>query len=661
VSVLEIDSLKKSFGSVPIFDGVSLSVAENDRIGLVGRNGSGKSTLLRIIAGLDDYDSGRVALTSGCEARYLAQGKEYTSGNSLYDEMKRAFAKTFQVGKEMRDLERKMSDPEVIASERKLDMVMRRYSRLSTDYELLGGYDYDVRIKSTLFGLGFAEDDLDRVIDTLSGGQKVRVALARMLVAAPNLLLLDEPTNHLDVYACEWLEDYLKAFKGAFIVVSHDRYFLDATVDRIWDIDDLKVVLYPGNYTFFTAEKQLAKERQAEEYQRQQEKIQKLEAYIRRYKAGNRSTMAKSREKMLARIERVQKPREGPSMKLSFGKAARSGRLALSVSGISKSYGEQTLFGEMDFVVERGERLGIVGPNGSGKTTFLRIVANDIPPDSGSVDFGENVTCGIFWQDLAGLDDELTVLDELYHARDWTLGEARSFAARFLFRGEDVFKPVKALSGGERNRLILAKLILKGPNLLLLDEPTNHLDIEARHALEQAIDEFEGTVICASHDRYFLDQTATSTLEIADGQWKLYDGNYSYYREQLAKERAESSRAAAEDAEKELKARLKASGVSLARIKPVGRGRPGRAGASDGTGAGQARVVAEAIEAEIEAKEMRLGKVEEELASEELYSDGERARDVVLIHRQLMDEIEALYEAWERALKEVEVTGGCED
>jgi ATP-binding cassette subfamily F protein 3 len=661
VSVLVIDSLKKSFGAFPILDGVSLSVAEGDRIGLVGRNGSGKSTLLRIMAGIEDYDSGSVALASGCEAGYLAQGKEYTSGNTLYDEMKTAFAKTFQVGAEMRDLERKMSDPEVIASECKLDMVMRRYSQLSTDYELMGGYDYDVRIKSTLFGLGFAEDDLGRVIDTLSGGQKVRVALARMLVAAPNLLLLDEPTNHLDVIACEWLEDYLKAFRGAFIVVSHDRYFLDATIDSIWDMDDLKVVAYPGNYTFFVAEKELARERQTEEYQRQQEKIQKLEAYVRRYKAGNRSTTAKSREKMLARIERIQKPREGPSMKLSFGRAARSGRLALSVSGISKSFGEHTLFEEMDFVVERGERLGIVGPNGSGKTTLLRIIANDISPDSGSVDFGENVTLGIFWQDLAGLNNELTVLDELYRARDWTLGEARSYAARFLFRGEDVFKPVEALSGGERNRLILAKLILEGPNLLLLDEPTNHLDIEARHALEQAIDEFDGTVICASHDRYFLDQIATSILEIADGQWKLYDGNYSFYRETLFKERAEASRAAAEDAEAELEARLKASGVSLARIKPTGRGKRGRAGASDSASVGHAQAVAEAIEAEIEEKETRLGKVEEELASEELYADGDRARDVVLMHRQLMDEIEALYEAWERALNEVEVTGGCEE
>jgi len=654
VSVLEIDSLKKSFGASPIFEDVCLSVAEGDRIGLVGRNGSGKSTLLKIIAGIEDYDSGSVALASGCEAGYLAQGKEYTSGNSLYEEMKRAFAKTFEIGAEMRELESRMSDPEIIASERELDRVMRRYSRLTADYELLGGYDYDVRIKSTLFGLGFVEEDLERIIDTLSGGQKVRVALARMLVSAPNLLLLDEPTNHLDVNACEWLEDYLAAFNGAFIVISHDRYFLDATVDRIWDIDDLKVVEYPGNYTFFAAEKELARQRQAQEYQRQQETIQKLEAYIRRYKAGNRSTMAQSREKMLARIERIQKPREDSQMKLSFGKAARSGRLAVSVSGVSKSYGDKTLFEAVDLAVERGERLGVVGPNGSGKTTFLRIIADDLAPDSGSVDFGENVTLGIFWQDLAGLDDTLTVLDELYRARDWTLGEARSYAARFLFRGEDVFKPVKALSGGERNRLILAKLILNGPNLLLLDEPTNHLDIESRHALEEAIAEFDGTVICASHDRYFLDQTATSILEIADGRWKLYNGNYSYYREKKTRDEAEAARVAAENAEAALEARLKASGVAPMRAKA-------RAGASGRDGVGHAQAVVEAIEAEIELKETQVGKVEAELASEELYVDGERAREAVLIHRQLTEELEALYEAWEKALDEVDVTGGCED
>jgi len=641
VPVLEVGSVTKYYGSDLVLSGVNVSVEERDHIGLVGRNGTGKTTLLRIMAGSLDYDSGSVMAAPGRTVGYLAQGLGYDSGNTLYEEMRGAFVRAFRIADEMRGLERQMADPEVAGSERLLDRVMQRYSRLSTEFEICGGYDYDVRIRTTLFGLGFREDDLGRVIDTLSGGQKVRVALARMLCLAPDVLLLDEPTNHLDVDACEWLEGYLRSFAGAFVVVSHDRYFLEATTNKTWDLDGRTIAEYPGNYTFFVAQKELARERQAEEYERQQELIHRLEEYVRRYKAGNRTTMAQSREKMLARIQRIEKPRESPSMKLGFGKSARTGRLAVVIDRVSKAFGERRLFDRVELAVQRGERLGIVGPNGSGKTTLLRIIAGDLAPDEGSVALGENVSVGVFWQDLRGLGEESTVLDEVYTMRDWTLGEARSWLARFLFRGDDVFKHVSVLSGGERNRLALAKLILSAPNVLLLDEPTNHLDIESRHALDQAVSEFDGTVICASHDRYFLDQVATSILEIADGRWRVYDGNYSYYRDKTAAEAAEN-----------------ASIVGVPRAQNRTRIRP-RNGPREASR--EAMREAGLIEAEIEQAEARLAAAEALLASEDLYSDGERARDVVIEHRAIMDELEKLYEAWETALCEAETTGGCED
>jgi ATP-binding cassette subfamily F protein 3 len=463
------------------------------------------------------------------------------------------------------------------------------------------------------------------------------------------------------VDACEWLEGYLRSFAGAFVVVSHDRYFLDATTNKTWDLDGRTITEYPGNYTFFVAQKELARTRQAEEYERQQELIHRLEEYVRRYKAGNRTTMAQSREKMIARIKRIEKPMQSPSMKLGFGKSARTGRLAVVIDGVSKSFGERRLFDRVELAVERGERLGIVGPNGSGKTTLLRIIAGDLAPDEGSVALGENVSVGVFWQDLRGLNEESTALDEVYMMRDWTLGEARSYLARFLFRGEDVFKHVSVLSGGERNRLALAKLILSAPNVLLLDEPTNHLDIESRHALDQAVSEFDGTVICASHDRYFLDQVATAILEIADGRWRLYDGNYSYYREKKAAEAAEGM--SEEGAAGAVAQGTGRSGGDQARGgTPVARsatrsGRRGRAREASR----EAMREADLIEAEIEQAEARLAAVEELLASEGLYSDGERAREVVTEHRAIIEELEKLYEAWEAALCEAETTGGCED
>lgn len=652
--LIELNSVTKYFGSDLLFDGVSVAVEPRQRIGLVGRNGTGKTTLLRIIAGSERYDAGSIAIAPDISVSYLSQGFEYTSGNTLYQEMTSAFSHASKLADEMRAMEQEMgrSGEEHEADSVELERLMRRYARISQEFEMAGGYDQDVRIRTTLFGLGFREPDLERIVDNLSGGQKVRVALARMLASDPDVLLLDEPTNHLDVAACEWLESYLRTFRGAVIVVSHDRYFLDAVVNRIWDLENKRITEYNGNYTCFVAQRELALERQAEEYRRQQELIERLEAYVRRYKAGNRTTMAQSREKMIARIQRqhVSKPTSGPTMKLSFASASRTGRLAVVGQGLAKRFGTRELFDGLDLVVERGERIGIVGPNGSGKTTLLRILAGDILPDEGSVGLGENVQLGVFWQDLRDLDDEATVLDEVYRMRDWTLGEARSYLAKFMFRGDEVFKSVEVLSGGERNRLALAKLILSGSNVLFLDEPTNHLDIESRHGLEQAVAEFDGTVICASHDRYFLDQVATSILEIADGHWRVFDGNYSYYREKLAAEEQQAARSISESqSQPKAQTQTQVKGALEGRSRATGgRRRQSRRGPSP------AQQEAARIEVRIEELETRLASLEEELGSEELYADGDRARQAVLEHRQAGEELEQLYASWERTMERIE-------
>ena len=652
--LIELNSVTKYFGSDLLFDGVSVAVEPRQRIGLVGRNGTGKTTLLRIIAGSERYDAGSIAIAPDISVSYLSQGFEYTSGNTLYQEMTSAFSHASKLADEMRAMEQEMgrSGEEHEADSVELERLMRRYARISQEFEMAGGYDQDVRIRTTLFGLGFREPDLERIVDNLSGGQKVRVALARMLASDPDVLLLDEPTNHLDVAACEWLESYLRTFRGAVIVVSHDRYFLDAVVNRIWDLENKRITEYNGNYTCFVAQRELALERQAEEYRRQQELIERLEAYVRRYKAGNRTTMAQSREKMIARIQRqhVSKPTSGPTMKLSFASASRTGRLAVVGQGLAKRFGTRELFDGLDLVVERGERIGIVGPNGSGKTTLLRILAGDILPDEGSVGLGENVKLGVFWQDLRDLDDEATVLDEVYRMRDWTLGEARSYLAKFMFRGDEVFKSVEVLSGGERNRLALAKLILSGSNVLFLDEPTNHLDIESRHGLEQAVAEFDGTVICASHDRYFLDQVATSILEIADGHWRMFDGNYSYYREKLAAEEQQAARSISESqSQPKAQTQTQVKGALEGRSRATGgRRRQSRRGPSP------AQQEAARIEVRIEELETRLASLEEELGSEELYADGDRARQAVLEHRQAGEELEQLYASWERTMERIE-------
>lgn len=539
--VIDIRGLTKSFGSTPILSGVSCAVHGCDKIGLVGRNGTGKTTLMRIIAGLEDYDSGTISIPSGTKLSYLSQNPEIDTSRSLMEYALEAFSDLDAVEEEMRRLERSMAElpPDSV----ELRDAISRYDRLMGHMSAKEGYDREYKTRAALFGLGFTEDDLDRRLGTFSGGQVMRASLARLLLSEPDLMLLDEPTNHLDLSSMEWLEAYLKSYKGSMVLVSHDRYFLEAVIDHVWELEELGLTAYEGSYEDFLAQKEFNLHNRLDQYERQQEYMEKLADYIRRYKAGNRTTMAQSREKMLERLKAkaVTRPKAEAELRIRFSDVQRTGKYAITAKGLSKAFGDNRLFSGLDLNVERGERLGIVGPNGSGKTTLIRILAGDLIPDDGEVRPGVNMKKAVFYQDIRGLEDDLSVLDHIYLRKPWTQGQARDYLARFLFRGDDVLKRAGDLSGGERNRLMLGMMLLEEPNLLILDEPTNHLDIASRHALEEALSDFEGTVIAASHDRYFLDRIATRILLVEGGKARAFDGNYTYYKQEAAKA-AEQSR-----------------------------------------------------------------------------------------------------------------------
>ncbi len=624
--VLDIRGLNKSFGSTSILKDVSCAVHEGDKVALIGRNGTGKTTFMRIIAGLEDYDSGTISVPSGTKLSYLSQTPETDLDKSVIEYALEAFSDVAQAEEEMRKLEAEMASLPPHSHE--LKDAMRRYDRLLEHISAKDGYGREYRTRAALFGLGFNDDDLGRSLGTLSGGQLMRASLARLLLSEPDLMLLDEPTNHLDLSSTEWLEGYLKAYKGSMILVSHDRYFLEAVVDHVWEIEDLDLVTYEGSYEDHIAQKEFNLKNRMDQFSRQQEYMEKLAAYIRRYKAGNRTTMAQSREKMLARIQAraVTRPRKAAEMKIRFGDVTRTGKYAIIATGLSKSFGGPILFSGLDLYVERGERLGVVGPNGSGKTTLIKLLAGDLEPNTGEVKPGVNMKKAVFYQDIRGLDDDMTVLDHIYRRKPWTQGQARDYLARFLSRGDDVLKRAGDLSGGERNRLLLGMMLLDEPNLLILDEPTNHLDIASRHALEEALADFDGTVIVSSHDRYFLDSIATRILLIEDGSHRFFDGNYTYFK-QATSQSSYSDRpkegARAQD-DREDRNRARAQRRQKERI---------------------AMLLNEA-EAEIARLEAEKKESDERLMDPETYKDAESASQAAALGEEIAHKLDQAYERW---------------
>src|SRR5438874_327317 len=531
VSVIQVG---KSFGAERIFSGVSFQINEDDRIGLIGPNGAPKSTLLNILAGREEPDEGKVAVARNTRIGYLLQATDFQAENTLREEMLTVFTEVREWDYELHELGMAMAAPAAQADPALHEELLERYAELQARFEHAGGYIYENRVDQVLDGLGFTREQQSSPVSHLSGGQQTRAALGKLLLQEPDLLLLDEPTNHLDLAALEWLETYLLSWKGAMMVVAHDRYFLDKVVSRTIEIAFGRIEEYPGNYTKYLHLREERMERRLREYEAQQAHIAHTEEFIRRYKAGQRSREARGRQKLLNRLERVERAQDFPEMHFEFSPIVDSGLMVVATQKLVAGYinGKQRteLVRVADLELLRGDCVGLLGPNGSGKTTLLRTIIGELPPVSGQVHLGHNVRTGYYSQTHAGLNAKRSVIDEIRQASVLSEEGARTFLGRFLFSGDDVFKPIGTLSGGERSRVALAKLTLQGSNLLILDEPTNHLDLQSRQFLEEVLGEFEGTLLFVSHDRYFIDSLATKVWVIEDGVLIPYMGNYTEYR-----------------------------------------------------------------------------------------------------------------------------------
>ncbi len=564
MSILVGANVSKSFGAFDVFSDLNFSVARGDKIALVGVNGCGKTTLLRIIAGVDDPNiGGEIRLARGVTRGYLAQAAEESDESTVWQHAQDAFTELHAIQQRMVKLEQDMLDPA------KADKALEQYGAAQHDFELKGGYEMDAKIKRVLGGLGFKDDDVHQPLSHLSGGQRVRAALAQLLLQSPDVLLLDEPTNHLDRQGVEWLENFLQEWEGTLVVVSHDRYFLDEVCDQVWEMGrrvdgQSHIEMYRGGYTEYAQQRGERRERALLEFETQQEFIQKQEEFIRRNMAGQNTAQAKGRLRRLNRLERLEKPVEQRAMSIRIKGGARSGNIVLETSrlkvgyrnghgeenGAKESWGDEgrqsspqplthALFTAPDLLLLRLERAALIGPNGAGKTTFLKTIMGETPALAGEAKLGANVRLGYFAQAHEGLDPERTVLQELMSAReDLKLSEARDILGRFLFSGDDQFKKMSMLSGGERGRVALAKLTLQGANFLLLDEPTNHLDIPSQEVLTNALNHFDGTLLMVSHDRYLIAALATQLWILdrdAAGQMSLtvFKGTYDAWRESL--------------------------------------------------------------------------------------------------------------------------------
>ena len=524
MATLKISGLSKSFGIKTVFENVSFDVRSGERIGLVGANGAGKTTLLKCIIGTEEYDKGSVKASDGAIIGYLRQDFNYTS-HTIREEMEEAWKDVLfykdKIERLTRELETNKSDENLV----------REYGRAEERFEFLGGYEYESTTRKILTGLGFSDEDWDRDIRFFSGGQKVRINLAAAFVRHPDFLLLDEPTNHLDMNMLEWLEDYLRSYKGGILMISHDRYFLDAAATGILDLENHHIRSFRGGYTRYMETKENQDRAYQKAYDKQQEHIKETEEYIRRYKAGIKAKQARGRQSQLDRLVRLEKPVHQASLRFHFDPPQECADKVLDVLRVEGSYGNQVLFKDLTMHIRRGETVGLIGPNGAGKTTLLKIITGEKKPDSGFVQLGNNVKMGYYSQEQERLHPNLTVLDEVRDTFNFGEKEARNILGMFLFRGDDVFKTVGMLSGGEKARLSLLCLFLEKPNFLILDEPTNHLDIPTREIMEEALKAFGGTCLVVSHDRYFLDKVVGRILDLDQGKLTEYLGNYSYYRE----------------------------------------------------------------------------------------------------------------------------------
>lgn len=530
--LIGFSGINKSYSSRAVLKNVSGVIKDGDRIAFLGANGTGKTTLLEILAGRINSDSGNIEKPNAVRRQYLPQEIKIESGGTLFEYAMSGLSELMDMRAAIEDAHDKLTltkdDPGLLSE----------LGGLQEKFEAAGGYEMETKTRLILTGVGFKPEEFDMEMKSLSGGQRNRAALARILISGPDLLLLDEPTNHLDISGLEFLEDYLKSYEGGVIFVSHDRTFIQNTATLVWEISAGKLDVYQGSYDFYLAERERRFIAGLKEYEAQREFIKRTEDFISRNIAGQKTKQAQSRRRMLARLERVEKPSSEKTIsRLDFGKTARSTRTVVRCTGLSFSYNDMPFLRDIEFEIERGEKVGLFGPNGSGKTTVLKLITGRINPDEGSLEIGGKTSIGYYDQLAEDLDHTSSPLETIRNAMpEWIESQIRGFLGRFLFSGEDVLRPIKSFSGGERSRLAIARIIVKEPNFLVLDEPTNHLDIRSRETLENALTNYGGAVFCVSHDRYFLDSFAEKIFAIENGTVKIYYGNYSDYREKKEKE-----------------------------------------------------------------------------------------------------------------------------
>ena len=632
--ILACQNISKAFGTNEILKDASFHIEEREKAALVGINGAGKSTLFKIIVGEMTADTGEVILSKGKTLGYLAQHQDLTGDLTIYEEVLQAKQDLIRMEERLRALEEEMKHEQ---GER-LEELMNTYTRLSHTFELENGYAYRSEVVGVLKGLGFEPEEFEKKVSTLSGGQKTRVALGRLLLTKPDVILLDEPTNHLDMESIAWLEGYLLNYSGAVFIVSHDRYFLDRVVTKIVEIDAGKVTTFEGNYSAYSQKKAMLREAAYHAWMNQQQEIRHQEEVIAKLKSFNREKSirrAESREKMLDKMEVLEKPSEvRVDMRIRLEPRVTSGNDVLRVSNLSKSFPGQPLFSDLNFEIRRGERVAIIGNNGTGKTTILKILNGVVAPDGGQIELGTKVQIGYYDQEHQVLHMDKTIFQEISDTYPYlTNTEIRNVLAAFLFTEDDVFQPIHTLSGGERGRISLAKLMLSNANFLILDEPTNHLDIVSKEILEQALKDYTGTVLYVSHDRYFINQTATRILELTNQQLVNYIGNYDYYlekKEELTSIYAPS--AAADNVEKPAQSAVKLDWKTQKEEQARQRKRENDL---------------KKTEARIEELETRDAEIDEEMSQPEVATDVAKCVALSNEKAEIAAELEQLYEKWE--------------
>ena len=632
--VLSCKDIEKSYGIDLILKNVTFNINEGEKVGMIGPNGAGKSTLFKIITNQIEYDKGDLFIDKNKTVGYLAQHLSLNFSNTIYDELLTVFSDLTELENRLEKLEQLMNEPYDPLKEEYHSKIIKDYTTYSELYTNKGGYTYKGNISRVLKGLGFTEDDFNKRIEILSGGQKTRVALCKLLLINPDILLLDEPTNHLDLDAIEWLEEYLKAYKGSIIIISHDRYFLDAVTDKTIELINGHVNCYNGNYTKSLEQKEKNYEVQLKAYNLQQTDIKRQEEIIEKYKSFNREKSikaAESRQKALDKIERIKAPDKEQKIKnIVFETQIKSGNDVLHVENLSKSFGEKKLFNDVYLDIKKGEKTALIGENGRGKTSLFKIIMDELNPNSGFSALGKNVFIGYYDQEQSNLNEENTVIDEVWDDfPELTTTEIRNALAAFLFIGDDVFKKVSSLSGGEKCRINLLKLMLSKSNFLLLDEPTNHLDIMSREALENAVLGYDGTVLVISHDRYFLNKVVNKIYELNEIGIKEYLGNYSYYVEkkknplrfQIEEELIGKNKTQIKNEKKKKREVEKSEKEKKLRVKN--------------------------IETEISTLEENMVELQNKLCLEEIYSNPQKSEE---INKQLSDaqiKLDNLYAEWE--------------